>query len=156
LLHEALRVVRGYRRPRWSYFLRAESLFNVATFLDALPGRREPRLHQRSHGEAFLQELRRFGDGGLYLLGEPEAALSPTRQLAALRLRHAGVQGGSQFIIATHSPLLLAYPAARIYQFDADGIAPVAYEDTEHYAVTRDFLNHHGRRMAELLADEEG
>ena len=91
---------------------------------------------------------------GLYLLDEPEAALSPTRQLAALRAIHMLVQDQSQFIIVTHSPILLAYPGAKILAFDGAGIAEIAYEDTEHYAVTRDFLNHYPRRLEQLLAPD--
>jgi predicted ATPase len=92
---------------------------------------------------------------GLYLMDEPEAALSPNRQLAALAAIHQLVQNESQFIIATHSPILLSYPGAKILQFDASGIAEIAYEDTEHFAVTRDFLNHYPRRLQQLFADDD-
>jgi len=156
-LHEALRLVRGWKRPRDSYFLRAESFFNVVTRMDELGGVTGAgmSLHACSHGEAFMALLtERFGGNGLYLLDEPEAALSPNRQLAALSAIHQLVQEGSQFIIATHSPILLAYPGAKILLFDGAGITEVAYEDTEHYAVTRDFLNHHPRRLEQLLADD--
>ena len=95
-----------------------------------------------------------FQRGGLYLLDEPEAALSPNRQLAALSAIDQLVKQDCQFIIATHSPILLSYPNAKILQFDGSGISEVAYEDTEHYAVTRDFLNHYERRLQQLLADE--
>ena len=98
--------------------------------------------------------LGRLTGKGLYLLDEPEAALSPNRQLAALRLIHQLVQDQSQFIIATHSPILLAYPNAKILLFDVTGITEVAYEDTEHYAITRDFLNHYPRRLAQLFAPD--
>jgi len=91
---------------------------------------------------------------GLYLLDEPEAALSPNRQLAALRVIHQLVQDQSQFIIATHSPILLAYPNAKILLFDGTGMSEVAYEDTEHYAITRDFLNHYPRRLEQLFAPD--
>ncbi len=112
-------------------------------------------LHARSHGEAFMALLvDKFAGDGLYLLDEPEAALSPNRQLAALSAIHHLVQDTSQFIIATHSPILLSYPNARIYQFDGTGISEVAFEDTEHYAVTRDFLNNYPRRLEQLLADD--
>lgn len=96
----------------------------------------------------------KFRGKGLYLLDEPEAALSPNRQLAALSVIHQLVRDESQFIIATHSPILLSYPNAKILQFDGSGIAEVAFEDTEHYAVTRDFLNNYPRRLEQLLADE--
>jgi predicted ATPase len=146
-------VVKGWHRPRHSYFLRAESLFNVFTYLDELPGS-PPSLHLRSHGEAFMDVMQGFIGDGLYLLDEPEAALSPNRQLAALAVIDDLVKGGAQFIIATHSPILLAYPRSKILSFDATGISEVAYEDTEHYAVTRDFLNHYPRRLQQLLEDD--
>jgi len=92
---------------------------------------------------------------GLYLLDEPEAALSPTRQLAALSAIHHLVEEDSQFIIATHSPILLSYPSAKIMLLDSSGITEVSYEDTEHYSITRDFLNHYRRRLETLLADED-
>ena len=153
-LHEALRLGKSFRKPADGYFLRAESLFNVATYMDAI-GSLDPSLHARSHGEAFMQLLtQKFRGNGLYLLDEPEAALSPNRQLAALSAIHQLVQDESQFIIATHSPILLAYPGAKIYQFHAEGISEIAYEDTEHFAITRDFLNHYPRRLEQLLGDE--
>ena len=96
-----------------------------------------------------------LGDKGFYVLDEPEAALSPNRQLAALSAIHHLVKRGCQFIIATHSPILLSYPGAKILQFDGAGIAEVAFEDTEHFAVTRDFLNHYPRRLQQLLADDD-
>jgi predicted ATPase len=101
----------------------------------------------------------KFKGNGPYLLDEPEAALSPNRQLAALSVIHQLVQQDSQFIIATHSPILLAYPNAKILLFDGTGITEVAYEDTEHYAVTRDFLNHYPKRLERLLGqgqDQDG
>lgn len=150
-LHAYLRVAKGYKAPRDGFFLRAESFFNVATEIERLdeePGGRGlihsyggRSLHEQSHGESFLALLHeRFGGRGLYLLDEPEAALSPTRQLAALARIHALVQDGSQFVIATHSPLLMAYPGAWIYRCGDGGVQRVAYEDTEHYRVTRDFI----------------
>jgi len=152
-LHRVLKLVKGWRLPRASYFLRAESLFNVFTYLDQLGPGGAPSLHLKSHGEAFLDVLQGFRGGGLYLLDEPEAALSPNRQLAALALIDKLVKDGCQFIIATHSPILLAYPNATILSFGEDGISEMAYEDTEHYAITRDFLNHYPRRLQQLLDD---
>jgi len=151
-LHQALRLVKGYAKPRWSYFLRAESAFGVISYMDSV-GTSKPSLHERSHGEAFMDLLLDFRGDGFYLLDEPEAALSPNRQLAALSAIDQLVKAGSQFIIATHSPILLAYPNAKILLFDQSGISQVAYEDTEHYAVTRDFLNHYERRLQQLLGD---
>lgn len=162
-LHEHLRIAKGFKRPRTGFFLRAESFFNVATEienLDAEPGLGAPvinsyggrSLHEQSHGESFLTLLtERFGGQGLYILDEPEAALSPQRQLAVLSRIHDLVRDGSQFVIATHSPLLMAYPDACIYQCSADGVAPVAYEDTEHFRVTRDFLMNPQRMLRGLL-----
>lgn len=159
-LHESLRLARGVPAPRDAFFLRAESFFNLASYMDEVGGTDEgygvASLHGRSHGEVFMAVLlNKLRGQGLYLLDEPEAALSPNRQLAALRVIHDLAEAGSQFIIATHSPILLAYPNARILVFDGSGITEMAYEDTEHYAVTRDFLNHHPRRLAQLLADED-
>lgn len=153
-LHQSLRLGRGIGKPRDGYFLRAESFFNVATYMDSV-GSPDASLHACSHGEAFMALLtEKFRGKGLYLLDEPEAALSPTRQLAALSAIHGLVQEQSQFIIATHSPILLSYPRAKIFQFDGTGITEVRYEDTEHFAVTRDFLNNYPRRLQQLLADE--
>ncbi|CAH0219184.1 Vitamin B12 import ATP-binding protein BtuD [Massilia sp. Bi118] len=155
-LHGYLKLVKSFRQPSASYFLRAESLFNVFTYMDEVGGsvRNGRGLHLRSHGEAFMDLMSNFRDGGLYLLDEPEAALSPNRQLAALSVIDRLVKAGSQFIIATHSPILLAYQRAKILLFDETGISHVDYEDTEHYAVTRDFLNHYPRRLQQLLEEE--
>jgi len=156
-LHEQLKVVRSFKKPRDGYFLRAESFYNLATYMDEvgyLDGYGGKSLHQQSHGESFMATLlNKLRGDGLYLMDEPEAALSPARQLAALSAIHQLVEQRSQFIIATHSPILLAYPRATIYQFGEDGIQQVAYEDTEHYAITRDFLNRH-QQMLELLMEE--
>ncbi len=158
-LHESLRLSRGFKKPTDGYFLRAESFFNVATEVDNLGTADtygQKSLHERSHGEAFMALLlHKFRGQGLYLLDEPEAALSPSRQLAALSAIHRLVQNGSQFIIATHSPILLAYPKARIYEFGAEGISSVAYEDTNAFIVTKDFLNHPQRRIEQLLNDDD-
>jgi predicted ATPase len=166
-LHRYLRLVRGVHRPRDGFFLRAESFFNVATEIERLDeSGRGPRiidsyggrsLHEQSHGESFMAlVMKRFGGAGLYLLDEPEAALSPTRQLALLARIHDLVQTRSQFVIATHSPLLLAYPGARIFALEPDGIEHVQYEQTEHYVVTRRFLQDHHSMLRELLSDDDG
>lgn len=159
-LHEYLRVAKGVARPRDRYFLRAESYFNVASEIERL-GQEVmdfyggTSLHEQSHGESFLALLReRFFGDGLYLLDEPEAALSPVRQLSVLALIHDLVQRRGQFIIATHSPILMSYPHATIYHFTQDGVRPIAYEETEHYRVTRDFLNRRDMMLAELLGEE--
>ncbi|SHG46004.1 AAA family ATPase [Massilia sp. CF038] len=167
VLHEYLRVAKGFRRARDGYFLRAESFFNVATEIENLD--KEPfggppiinhygglSLHEQSHGESFMALLtKRFGGQGLYLLDEPEAALSPQRQLAALARIHTLVEDDSQFIIATHSPILMAYPDARIYQFGEDGITELQYRDTEHYQVTRAFLANPEGMIRTLFDDKD-
>ena len=162
-LHEYLRLAKGVGRPRDGYFLRAESFFNVATEIERLD--EEPlggtriinhyggrSLHEQSHGESFLSLMtERFGGQGLYILDEPEAALSPQRQLAVLSRIHDLILDNSQFIIATHSPILMAYPDARIYQCSKDGLSEIEYEDTEHFQVTRDFLANPQRMLKVLL-----
>lgn len=162
-LHEYLRIAKGYKRPRDGFFLRAESFFNVATEIEMLDS--EPSfgpkvidsyggrsLHEQLHGESFMAlMMERFGGQGVYLLDEPEAALSPFRQLAVLSRMHDLVLDSSQFIIATHSPILMAYPDAWIYQFSKDGIEKVAYQETEHFQVTRDFLVDPERMLRVLM-----
>lgn len=109
-------------------------------------------IHARSHGEAFMALLtNKFRGNGLYLLDEPEAALSPARLMAAISAIHSLVQEESQFIIATHSPILLAYPNAKILEFSDSGISEVGYEDTEHFRITKDFLNNYKRRVSQLI-----
>ncbi|AUX48574.1 ATPase AAA [Sorangium cellulosum] len=159
-LHSAMRLVRGYRREKTGYFLRAESFFNVATQVDELgvtEGYGNTSLHEQSHGESFLALIKhRFKREGLYVLDEPEAALSPARQLTLLARIHELVgRGRSQFIVATHSPIVLAYPDAIIYHLSDEGIKPVAYEETEHFTLTRDFLVHRDRFFRELFDEGE-
>ena len=157
-LHRSLKPIKSWKKPADGYFLRAETFFNVATYIEELGCVAQycGAPHRRSHGEAFMAVLQHKLRGrGLYLLDEPEAALSPSRQLAALRAIHDLVQDGSQFVIATHSPILLAYPQARIYRFDGNGVMPVAYADTEHFTVTRAFLNHVPRHLREILQDAD-
>lgn len=162
-LHKALRLVRSVRRARDGFFLRAESYFNVATNIEALdaePGPGPPiinsfggkSLHKQSHGESFFALLeKRFRGDGLYILDEPEAALSPLRQMSMLVRMHDLIAENSQFIIATHSPILMAYPDSWIYQISLRGLERVAYEDTEHFEVTRNFLNRHESMLKQLL-----
>ena len=126
-----------------SYFLRAESFYNLSSYLGQIgaPGYGIKPLHEQSHGEAFLSLMvERLTGNGLYLMDEPEAALSPQRQLTFLAALHELVQKGGQFVIATHSPIIMAYPDAQILHFTPTGIVPIAYQDTEHYKVTRAFL----------------
>ncbi len=166
-LHTHLRLVKSTRRPKDGFFLRAESFFNVATDIermDAEPTLGSPvinsyggrSLHEQSHGESFLAlMLHRFGGNGLYILDEPEAALSPVRQLAVLRRIHQLVEEHSQFIIATHSPILMAYPSAKILLLDDTGFTEVRYEETAHYAVTKAFLADPRHMLEQLFADDE-
>lgn len=158
-LHEYLLLRRGVRAPRDGYFLRAESLFNVASEIERLGplvaahygGR---ALHEQSHGESFMAVMtNRFRGDGLYFMDEPEAALSPSRQMSLLALIHQFVSNGAQLIIATHSPILMAYPHAQIFELGEWGIRATAYEETEHYAVTRDFLNRYPAMLRVLLED---
>ena len=151
------------------FFLRAESFYHFASYLDRLAGE-DPSfryegyggrsLHEQSHGESFLSLfVHRFGSRtrSLYLLDEPEAALSPARQLAFLRILHRhAVSGRAQFIIATHSPILLGFPGAVIYSFDGGKIRRVAWEETEHYQITKGFLDRPDLYLKELLRPEDG
>jgi predicted ATPase len=159
VLHEYIRIAKGFRRPQDGFFLRAESFFNVATEIENLDvggSYGGVSLHEQSHGESFMALLtHRFRAKSLYVLDEPEAALSPQRQLAALARIHALVKQGCQFVIATHSPILMAYPDAKIYACTADGLRRTDYEDTEHYQVTRDFLANPQRMLDVLLADKD-
>ena len=153
-LHRHLRIIRGARREKSGFFLRAESFFNVATVGEGVH-ESWAGVHDKSHGEAFLWLLEnKFRPNGLYLLDEPEAALSPQRQLSALAIIHRLVKTGSQFVVATHSPILLAYPGALIYRLDDQGITSTAYEETEHYTITRSFLENPSRFLKTLLSDE--
>ncbi|MBA2661378.1 MAG: AAA family ATPase [Bradymonadaceae bacterium] len=158
-LHKHLKLVRGHKRERSSFFLRAESFYNLASAVDEVAGTGAYggiSLHEQSHGESFLALVtERFGPDGLYILDEPEAALSPQRQLSLLARIDQLVEDNCQLIIATHSPIVMAYPDALIYEFSDDGIAQVAYEDTEHFQLTRDFLNHRGRYLRHLLGATE-
>ncbi len=157
VLGEHLRLVRGLGKPRTGFFLRAESFYNVATEIENLGMERAyggRSLHERSHGESFLDLVgHRFGPQGLYLLDEPEAALSVYGCLAVIaRIQELTAQG-SQFVIATHSPILLAAPGARILQIDADGgISRVGYDDAEPVALTRSFLAEPQLYLRHLLA----
>lgn len=157
VLGSSLRLHRGARRPRTDFFLRAESLFTSATYLEQLPedplkayGGRS--LHEQSHGESFLAILlHRFGGDGLYILDEPEAALSTQNCLTFLARVHQLIEDGSQLIVATHSPLILGYPAALIYECDDHGFQEIAYEDAEPVRLTRSFLEARERFLRDLL-----
>ena len=144
--------INEYKRHRDGFFLRAESFYNVASNIDELDA--EPgggaklissyggvSLHKQSHGESFLALVEnRFSGNGLYILDEPEAALSPMRMMELICHIHNLVEQNSQFIISTHSPILMAYPGAEVLQISEEGIESVPYEETEHFCLTRQFL----------------
>jgi predicted ATPase len=165
-LEKHLRLIRGIRPPRDGYFLRAESFFNVATEIEELdkgPGGPPVitsyggrSLHEQSHGESFFSLLlERFGGQGLYILDEPEAALSPMRQMAMLTRLDQLVAAHSQFIIATHSPIIMAYPKAQIFELSDQGIESIAYEDSEHYKVSKSFFGDVQRMLDRLLGPSD-
>lgn len=145
------------------FFMRAESFFNFATYVDEV-ATRDPRildayggksLHKQSHGEAFLALFHNHFDKGIYILDEPESALSPQRQLALLSIIHKLEETGkAQFIIASHSPILLSYPGATIYSLD-NNLEKINYKDTEHYQITKNFLNSPELYFRHLFSDED-
>ena len=155
-LCDSLRLIRGPRKARWGYFLRAESFYNVAPAEAAYSqsGGTPQHLHEKSHGESFLATVQNnFRGGGVYLLDEPEAALSPQRQLTLLREIHTCAQTGAQFFIVTHSPILLGLPGAAILSFDDGPIHPIAYEETDSYQITSLFLSDRQRILRSLLEE---
>lgn len=156
-LHKNLKLVKGVKRPNDGFFLRAESFYNMATNVDDIDGCGSyggVSLHSQSHGESFLSVIRnRFSGNGLYILDEPEAALSPSRQMSLLVIMHELIQKGSQFIIATHSPIIIAYPNSIIYEL-SDGIKEVKYKDTENYKLTKAFLDNPEKMLKMLLFEE--
>jgi len=156
-LAEAIRLSRGIIKPRAGYFFRAESFFNVATAImekynddGALPD-----YHKVSHGESFLDFMSRPAKPGIYLMDEPEAALSPQRQLTLLIHIVRMAEAGSQFIIVSHSPILLGIPDAEILEFSDAGIHPCEYEETESFRVTKLFIENRQRMLHMLLVQEE-
>ncbi|MBM3493615.1 MAG: AAA family ATPase [Armatimonadetes bacterium] len=164
VLHEHLLLVKGARRPRDTYFLRAESFFNLASNLDEMQresgGALGPyggvSLHEQSHGESFWALFsHRFGGRGLYILDEPEAALSPKRQIAFLGRMHELIEMDSQFIVATHSPIVMAYPDAWIYEFTWHGLERTTYEETEHYRMASEFFADPAAAVREALSGRE-
>lgn len=159
-LWDALKLIRGVCKPGMGYFLRAESFYNVAT-AEEIYSRLDPKgngqhFHEHSHGESFLKLVRTsFRNQGLYLLDEPEAALSPQRQLTLLLeiVNHA--RQGAQFIMATHSPILLGIPGAELLSFDKGKIHPVRYEETDSYNVTKMFIENRDQILGKLLDEQE-
>ena len=167
-LYNYLRLHRGPYRPKDGFFLRAESFYNTATEVerladsglssssDFLQGYGGKSLHHQSHGESFLSLVHsRFRGQGIYLLDEPEAALSPARQLTLLAEIHRLVSAGSQLLIATHSPLLMAYPQGEILLLGNGPIRPVEYRETEHYQITKNFLDDPQRMLRILFEPDE-
>lgn len=160
-LYNILKLVRGIKRPKDGFFLRAESFYNVSseidrldkigsvTLIDSYGGQ---SLHNQSHGESFMSlMINRFWGDGLYILDEPEAALSPQRQLALIRRICQLVKEGSQFIIATHSPILMAINDADIFELSPTGINLVPYKETDHYIITKAFLDNPERILKEII-----
>lgn len=161
-----------YLRLSWmpkvtsGFFLRAESYYQFASHMDELERENHglgvldsyggKSLHEQSHGESFLSLFKnRFNGKAIYLLDEPEAALSPQRQLAFLRIMHDLIkEQNCQFIIATHSPILLGYPEATILSFDEGQIEEIDYELTAHYQITKYFLDHREKFLEELFEGE--
>src|SRR6266542_4421011 len=162
-LLEALAWAVGFssrQRVTDGFFLRAETFFNFATYLETVGSTfgsyGGQSLHAQSHGEAFLSLFQHRFEDGLYLLDEPEAALSPQRQLAFLGILHSLTASRiAQFIIATHSPMLLTFPGAVVLSLDGAGIRRVAFEDTEHYRITKDFLDAPERFYRHLFEKED-
>jgi predicted ATPase len=165
-LNEYIRLRKSIKRAKNGFFLRAESYFNVATEIEKLD--EEPggppiinsyggvSLHEQSHGESFFSLfMHRFGGKGFYILDEPEAALSPTRQMAMISRMHELIKDNSQFIIATHSPIIMAYPNSKILQLNQDNIETVTYTDTEHYQVTKNFLSNTEKMLSILLGEKQ-
>ncbi|MCM3587560.1 AAA family ATPase [Mesobacillus maritimus] len=161
-LGDYLKIIKGVERPKDGFFLRAESFYNVASNIEEMD--REvlgppvinsfggTSLHEQSHGEAFFATfLHRFRGNGLYILDEPEAALSPLRQMSMITRIHDLVQEQSQLIIATHSPIIMAYPEATIYEFTEDGICERKLEDTNHYRIMKQFFDDPSRMVHHLL-----
>ncbi len=161
-LYKYIRLSKSYRRPKDGYFLRAETFYNVASNIDQLdeePGFGPPiknsyggkSLHKQSHGESFFSLItHRFSGHGLYILDEPEAALSPTRQMAMLSMMNRLIQKDSQFIISTHSPIILSYPKSLIYEIVGGELKITDYEKTEHYTITKHYLGNHKKLFDEL------
>ncbi|HEX2944541.1 MAG TPA: AAA family ATPase [Clostridia bacterium] len=164
-LYRSIKIIKGCKRPRDGYFLRAESFYNVASNieeLDAEPGLGSPilaayggiSLHEQSHGESFFALFQnRLRGKGLYILDEPEAALSPSRQMSLVARMHDLINMDSQFIIATHSPIIMGYPDSFIYEI-GDGISRVTYEETGHFQIMKAFINNRDKMLRELMLSE--
>ncbi|MBU9721282.1 MULTISPECIES: AAA family ATPase [Bacillaceae] len=162
-LDQYLRISKGVQRAKDNFFFRAETFYNVATNIEKMDS--EPglggkiidsfggtSLHEQSHGESFFAAFtERFQGNGLYILDEPEAALSPLRQLSMLARINELVNQGSQFIISTHSPIIMAYPHATIIQLTEEGLTEVRLEDTTHYSLMKQFFENKDRLLHHLF-----
>ena len=141
------------------FFLRAESFYNFASYIEGVSNMEAyggKSLHAQSHGESFLALFAHRFDQGVFILDEPEAALSPQRQLSFLKIVHdLAATGRAQFLIATHSPMMLAYPGAILFSLDGESIEEITYQETTHYLITRDFLNAPARFFKHLFAADE-
>jgi len=156
-LSNFLKLSKSYKKPVDYYFLRGESFYNVANFMDDLTeasrsGYGDIKLNKQSHGEAFFAVLKhKLRGNGLYIFDEPESALSPSRQLAAMAVIQQLIQKESQFIIATHSPILMAYPKAKILMIGEEGVEEVQFEDTEHYRIYKRFFSDYKSLINQIL-----
>ena len=168
-LYNNIKIVKGTNKPKTGYFFRAESYYNLSSELERLMDEDddnpfnellnlgdlysvygEKSLHEQSHGESFISLfLNRFCDNGLYILDEPESALSPTRQMTFIAQLHKLVKMNCQFVIATHSPIIMAYPNAKIYKIDTE-YNEINYKESDHYCITKEFLNK-PEKMIEIL-----
>ncbi|MBM7584050.1 putative ATPase [Bacillus pakistanensis] len=165
VLDQYIRLIKGIKKPKDGFFLRAETFYNVASNIENLDS--EPKagpkvkdsfggasLHEQSHGESFFSTFsHRFRGNGLYILDEPEAALSPLRQMSLLSIIHELVTKDSQFIIATHSPIMMAYPQSRIYELSEKGAKVVNLEETNHYSLMKQFFSDRNRLIHHLLKE---
>ena len=158
-LTPALTIARTGNRPMDGFFLRAESFYNFATYIEGVSDLRAyggKSLHEQSHGESFISLFAHRFEQGLYILDEPEAALSPQRQLSFLKIIHdLSTPGHAQFLIATHSPIILSYPGAELFSLDGDTIRAINYRDTQHFLITRDFLNSPERFFKHLFGSDD-
>lgn len=162
-LYNYLTISRGYKKHRDGFFLRAESFYNVASNIEdmddgvslgapVISSYGGVSLHKQSHGESFMSLVEhRFGGNGLYILDEPEAALSPMRMMRLLCYMQKLVNDNSQFIISTHSPILMTFPNAEILEITEDGINSVDYKETEHFLITKRFMDAPEKMIASLL-----
>ncbi len=157
-LYKYIDVAKGARPLDDGFFLRAESFYNIASYIDDVDETHnygDSSLHEKSHGEGFLTLIEnRFRGNGIYILDEPESALSPNGIMKLMVYMNDLVKNGSQFIISTHSPILMTFPNAEIYQLTDDGITAVSYQDTEHFRLTKQFVDCPEQMLKYLLSDK--